>query len=73
MSESDTEQTRWWGKPLDARRYHVFEGEGHAHSLCGSWMLRYDGKDPEVDPDGDTFSDGQDCKECAEKAGVLHD
>lgn len=69
------DKTLWWGQPLDARRYHVFEGEGAlAESLCsGGWMLAYDGQDPEVDPEGDTFKDGRDCKECSRKAGVLDD
>lgn len=62
----------WWGKPLDSRRYHIFEGEVRlAESLCGSWQLSYDGKDPEVDPEEDTFSEGEDCKACSRAAGVL--
>lgn len=71
---SSDQETRWWGKPLDARRYHVFEGESPmARSLCGSWTLAYDGNDPEVDPEDDEFSAGDDCKECARKAGVLQE
>ncbi|MFC7069477.1 hypothetical protein [Halobaculum lipolyticum] len=65
-----SDETLWWGQPLDARRYHIFEGEGAPESLCGGWLLPYDGHDPEVS-EGDTFTDGQDCKECARKAGVL--
>jgi hypothetical protein len=65
------QQNRWWGQPFDARRFHVFGGHGKARSLCGSWMLNHDGQDPDVDPEGDTFKDGRDCKECARKAGVL--
>lgn len=67
----DTNQ--WWGQPLDARRFHVFEGEeGMSESLCSSgWLLGYDGQDPDVDPETDTFKDGRDCKECSRKAGVL--
>ena len=67
---SGTDQTRWWGKPLDARRFHVFEGEGQCRSLCQNWMLKYDGEDAEVSED-DEVKDGRDCKECARKAGVL--
>jgi hypothetical protein len=70
-TEQSDEKTRWWGQPRDARRYHVFEGEGMAQALCGGWLLNYDGEDLEVDPEEDTFTDGQDCKTCSRKAGVL--
>jgi hypothetical protein len=64
----------WWGKPLKSRRFHIFEGKGTmAGSLCGSWQLNYDGKDPDVDPESDTFTDGEDCKACSREAGVLDD
>jgi hypothetical protein len=70
----ETERTLWWGKPIDSRRYHVFEGDRRlCRSLCSSWSLRYDGEDPEVDPENDTFSEGSDCKKCSRKAGVLND
>lgn len=72
-SEADSQATRWWGRPFDARRYHIFEGKGVARSLCENWQLRHDGKDPEVDPDEDSFTEGEDCKECAREAGVLDD
>ena len=65
------DETLWWGRPLDSRRFHVFEGETLAQSLCGNWMMSYDGQDPEVDPDYDTFTEGEDCKACSRKAGVL--
>lgn len=71
---TDDDATLWWGQPHDARRYHIFEGERPlATSLCGSWALGYDDRDPEVDPETDTFTDGSDCKRCARAAGVLTD
>lgn len=75
---SNTENSgkeRWWGQPHDARRFHVFEGKGRlAQTLCsGGWLLNYDGEDPDVDPENDTFKEGRDCKECSRKAGVLDD
>lgn len=66
------DETLWWGEPLDARRFHVFEGEGRlARALCGGWHMAYGDDMPEVDPDGDTWKDGRDCKQCAREAGVL--
>ncbi|ARS91397.1 hypothetical protein [Natrarchaeobaculum aegyptiacum] len=66
------DETRWWGKPLDARVYHVFEGEHPlAKSLCGSWSMGYVGGEPEVDPESDTYREGEDCKASSRKAGVL--
>lgn len=62
------EETRRWAEPIRARRFHVFEG---LQSLCGKWMLRTDENDPEVDPEADTYREGEDCKECSRKAGVL--
>lgn len=75
MSDDEPETVRWWGQPLKARRYHVFEGEGAlANSLCNSgWAMAYGDDMPEVDPDGDTFRDGKDCKECSRRAGVLEE
>jgi hypothetical protein len=64
----------WWGRPHDARRYHVFEGEmALARSLCSKWMMSHSADMPEVSPDEDTFVDGDDCKVCSRKAGVLQD
>lgn len=70
---SETDEFLWWGQPFDARRYHIFKGKGVASSLCGGWMLDHDGQDPEVDPNSDTFSEGEDCKKCSRMAGVLDD
>lgn len=70
---SDDETSLWWGRPWNAKRYHIFEGEGNARSLCRNWKLRYDDKDPEVDPESDSYTQGEDCKECARKAEVLAD
>lgn len=68
-----SDETLWWGHPIKARRFHVFEGEGRAaECLCSAgWILGHDGRDPEVDPEDDEFTPGEDCKECARKAGVL--
>ena len=69
-----SDETQWWGQPLKAQVFHVFEGEKRlAGSLCGNWHLSYDGDDPEVDPDDDEWRDGKDCKKCARKAGVLEE
>jgi len=78
MSKHDQQQDDtegWWGQPLDARRFHVFEGKGKmSESLCsGGWLLSYDSQDPDVDPENDTFKEGSDCKECSRKAGFLDD
>ena len=54
-----------WGEPVDARRWHVFDGP---RSLCGNWM--YSGATQPVIGD-ETFHDGSDCKECCRKAGLL--
>ena len=76
MTDENTDETDneeyWWGHPHDARRYHVFEEKrSMARSLCGNWMLGHDGRDPDVDPESDTYTEGEDCKKCARKAGVL--
>ena len=63
----------WWGKPVQARRFHVFDGEETlANSLCGNWALSWNSAEPYV-TDEDEFKDGQDCKECSRKAGVLNE
>lgn len=64
----------WWGYPVRANRYHVFDGKKRlAGSLCGNWMLTYQEQDSDVKPDSDTFKEGSDCKACARKAGVLNE
>lgn len=68
---SDEDDLLWWGKPADARRYHVFEGEGLSRSLCDNWMLTHEPVDEVVSPDSDEFREGKDCKTCSRKAGVL--
>jgi len=68
MSEKQSETTRYWGKPAKARRWHIFAG---SRSLCSKWM--YGGATEEVDPEEDTHRDGDDCKRCCRKAGVLSD
>lgn len=62
----------WWGRPYDARRYHIFEGDGLAESLCGNWGFTNDGAEPEVSDD-DGWRDGKDCKECCRQAGLLNE
>lgn len=73
-AESDEERL-FWSRPPNARRYHIFDGEPgvRVRSLCGKWRWADDGGEPEVDPEDDTFGDGEDCKTCARKAGVLED
>lgn len=59
----------WWGEPLEARRWHIFSGEGRSESLCGNWMFhRFE--EEEIDPDAEEFREGKDCKECCRAAGV---
>lgn len=53
-----------WGEPLNARRFHIFDS---GRALCGGWMLFPD-EDVEADDD---FTDGQDCKSCCRKAGLI--
>jgi hypothetical protein len=75
MPDDGEDEFLWWGKPFEANRHHIFEGKGAlCLSLCSSgWGLNYDGEDPEVDPEEDGFTEGQDCKACSRKAGVLDD
>ena len=61
----------WWGKPIKSRRFHIFEGDRYAGSLCGNWMFTNDGHDPDVDIENDSFNEGKDCKKCARKAGII--
>lgn len=60
---SETESLNW-GRPFDARRYHIFDG---TRSLCGSWM--FSPPDDEV-TDDDEYTEGQDCKACCRAAGL---
>jgi len=72
-SETEREEPLWWGAPVNSRRFHVFEGDGRlSRSLCGSWSLTRQAGDPEVAED-DEFTEGEDCKACARKAGVLRE
>lgn len=74
MPRADPEEDDlWWGKSLKMNRHHIFNGKGAMPgSLCGNWMLNYDGNDPDVSPD-DTYTEGQDCKACCRNAGLLED
>lgn len=62
----------WWGHPHNARLYHIFEGDGLADSLCGSWALADDGNEPHVNDDDD-WRDGKDCKACCREAVLIND
>lgn len=68
-----SDRNLWWGKPLNSRRYHIFGGDGFGNSLCGNWMFNNDGKEPEVDIENNTFTDGEDCKKCCRKVGLIDD
>lgn len=69
-----SEEHPWWGKPHDAKVNHIFEDKGPLEtSLCKSWMLSYDGDDPDVLPEQDEYRTGVDCKECCRKVGILDD
>lgn len=63
-----SDDTLRWGEPKNARRWHVFDG---ARSLCGNWM--YGSARTPVDADEDEFRDGEDCKTCCQKAGLLEE
>ncbi|WP_132060321.1 hypothetical protein [Halorussus amylolyticus] len=58
------EETLHWGKPFDARRYHIFDGK---RSLCGSWMF---GAPDDPVTDDDEYRAGEDCKSCCRSAGL---
>ena len=62
----------WWGEPNRSRRWHVFEGDAMAESLCGNWMFNRRNEEA-IDPDDEEYRDGKDCKECCRKAGILED
>lgn len=71
-ADAGEETSLWWGEPADALRHHVFRGKSRlARSLCGHWILTYHEGEPDVDPEGDTYQEGEDCKKCARRAGVL--
>lgn len=69
MSDED----QWWFEPMNARRFHIFEGDGpFCTSLCGNWASAYGGyEDPVMDDD--EFEDGTDCKSCSREAGILNE
>ncbi|WP_256402440.1 hypothetical protein [Halorubrum salinum] len=54
-----------WGEPFRARRWHIFDGH---QSLCGSWAFGSANQPVEA---SDTYSEGDDCKACCRKAGLL--
>lgn len=56
-----------WGEPINARCWHIFDG---LRSLCGGWMMN---PDQEVNLENDTYREGEDCKACCRKAGILDD
>lgn len=69
---TDGDSYRWWGQPLDAQRFHIFEGQdGICESLCGNWAFRYHEDEPELDLDNDNPRDGKDCKACCREADLL--
>lgn len=57
-----------WGRPLSATRWHIFKD---LQSLCGQWA--YNPNDEPVDPKEDEYREGEDCKECCRKAGLLEE
>lgn len=58
-----------WGKPLKARRWHIFDEAG-GRSRCGNWYL---GKPAEQVMNDDEWEDGNDCKTCCRKEGLLNE
>lgn len=66
MTDSSAEEAYQWGEPFNARRWHIFDG---GRSLCGNWM--YGAADQDVDPEEDSYREGEDCKKCCRRAGVL--
>ena len=54
-----------WIQPKDARRWHIAEG---GRSLCHSWMYPFAGETVE---ESDSYTEGQDCKKCCERAGLI--
>jgi hypothetical protein len=57
-----------WGKPYNARRFHIFDG---TEALCSKWWYG----SPSAGPVGEDaeFEDGHDCKECCRQAGLIQD
>jgi len=66
--EQDGAGVYQWGKPLNSRRYHIFED---GKSLCQSWILGSP-KAGDVE-ESDSYREGEDCKKCCRRAGVLDD
>lgn len=63
-----TGEPEQWGKPPQARKYHIFDEDGR--SLCGDYgFFGADRGDP-FDADEDTFRKSRDCTRCARKAGL---
>lgn len=71
MSESDTERELVWADaPLTTQSnlFHIYE---NGRSLCGKYGL---GSLMQTTPvgDDDSWRDGEDCKACCRKAGLLN-
>lgn len=73
MPKADPEEDDlWWGKPIDSRRFHIFDGYGPiSGSLCGNWQLGHQEAELDVDPESDSYTEGSDCKQCCRNAGLL--
>lgn len=59
-------ETYQWGKPINSRRWHIFDG---GRSLCQNWMFA--GATNGVVPEDDEYREGEDCKRCCRRAGIL--
>jgi hypothetical protein len=54
-----------WGKPYNARRWHIFEDD---KALCDNWWF---GSANEDVTEEDTYTEGSDCKECCRRSDLL--
>lgn len=73
MAKSEDEELFWAGAPITVRSdlFHIYREED-LRSLCGKYRHgAYNDKSP-VESD-DSWRDGEDCKACARKVGILDD
>lgn len=58
----------YWQDPRGARVWHIAGGDGAlAWSLCGGWM----GATRNQVEEGDTYIEGEDCRECCRKSDLV--
>lgn len=68
-TDSEDERSLLWGKPMQARTFHIFEEES-GRSLCRAYGF-FSPIDAEEVSGGESYRKGRDCKQCCRKAGLL--